>query len=395
MIKKEDLPALVVGIMSTFAGIGIARFAYTPLLPELILQDWFSSGQAVYLGAANLLGYLIGALSAFRLSETFSPSSLIRLCLVCICLSFIFCAQPNSFEYFFIWRFIAGVAGAILMVIGPSEALSATPATRRRSVGTLVFIGIGLGAVISAVIVPLLLQVNLFITWVSLAGIVIFIGTLCHFGLKKLPSKPLQNDLSPKKTSDSHKPKAIVFLLIVAYALDAVGFIPHTVFWADYVARELELGINIASTQWLVFGFGAMCGPILVGVIAHRLGLRHALLIAFLFKAIAVFLPAISDSLIILTISSFVVGALVPGIVALSSGRISELVGAKKHKRYWGLATATFAITQAISAYGMSFFYNLWSSYIYLFYIGSTAIVCGFFLIFFGEIIFTEKINTK
>lgn len=387
MIKKEDHPAIIVGIMATLAGIGIARFAYTPLLPELVQQGWFSGGQAAYLGAANLLGYLIGALSAFRLSESFAPSSVIRLCLVCICLSFIFCAQPNSFEWFFIWRFIAGIAGAILMVVGPAEALACTPLSRRTSVGTLVFIGIGLGAVISAITVPLLLQINLFITWISLGGIIIFIGILCHFALKKLPNKAFKKEVTSEQTTANHKTKTIVFLLISAYALDAVGFIPHTVFWADYVARELGLGINIASTQWLIFGIGAILGPIFVGITAHKVGLSYALLIAFLFKAIAVFLPTLSDSLIILTISSFIVGALVPGIVALASGRIAELVGARKHKQFWGLATATFAIAQAISGYGMSLIYNLWESYIYLFYIGSTAIVCGFFLLFIGEIV--------
>jgi predicted MFS family arabinose efflux permease len=395
MIKKEDLPAIVVGIMATLAGIGIARFAYTPLLPELVQQGWFSGGQAAYLGAANLLGYLIGALSAFRLSESFAPSSVIRLCLVSICLSFIFCAQPNSFEWFFIWRFIAGAAGAILMVVGPAEALACTPLSRRTSVGTLVFIGIGLGAVISAITVPLLLQINLFITWISLGGIIILIGILCHFALKNLPNKALKNDLSSEQTTANHKTKTIVFLLIAAYALDAVGFIPHTVFWADYVARELGLGINIASTQWLVFGIGAMLGPIFVGITAHKVGLSYALLIAFLFKAVAVFLPTLSDSLIILTISSFIVGALVPGIVALASGRIAELVGARKHKQYWGLATATFAIAQAISGYSMSLIYNLWESYIYLFYIGSTAIVCGYFLLFIGEIVIAKKNQNK
>ena len=134
-----------------------------------------------------------------------------------------------------------------------------------------------------------------------------------------------------------------------------------------------------------------MLGPIFVGYIAHKVGLSYALLIAFLCKAVAVFIPTLSDSLIILTISSFIVGALVPGIVALASGRIAELVGARKHKQYWGLATATFAIAQAVSGYGMSLFYNLWQSYIYLFYIGSTAIFFGYLLIFLGEMVLTTN----
>ena len=58
--------------MATLAGIGIARFAYTPLLPAIIQEGWFTASQGAYLGAANLLGYFIGALAAHSLSERFS-----------------------------------------------------------------------------------------------------------------------------------------------------------------------------------------------------------------------------------------------------------------------------------------------------------------------------------
>jgi len=36
--------------------LGLARFAYTPLIPALIAAKWFSPAEAVYLGAANLAG---------------------------------------------------------------------------------------------------------------------------------------------------------------------------------------------------------------------------------------------------------------------------------------------------------------------------------------------------
>ena len=63
-LTTDDLPALMTGIMATLAAIGIARFAYTPLLPAIIQQGWFTASQGAYLGAANLLGYFIGALAA-------------------------------------------------------------------------------------------------------------------------------------------------------------------------------------------------------------------------------------------------------------------------------------------------------------------------------------------
>jgi hypothetical protein len=54
------------GVLCAFCasliGIGLARFAYSPLLPAIVGAHWFQPGTAAYLGAANLAGYLVGAL---------------------------------------------------------------------------------------------------------------------------------------------------------------------------------------------------------------------------------------------------------------------------------------------------------------------------------------------
>ena len=53
-------------------GIGLARFACTPLLPAIINAHWFSPSDAAYLGAANLAGYLAGAALGRPISERLS-----------------------------------------------------------------------------------------------------------------------------------------------------------------------------------------------------------------------------------------------------------------------------------------------------------------------------------
>ena len=70
-----------------------------------------------------------------------------------------------------------------------------------------------------------------------------------------------------------------------------------------------------------------------------------------------------------------------PCIVALTSGRLGELVGPFAHKKLWGRATAAFAAAQAIAGYGMSALYDLWGSYAPLFAIGGFLLAGGFALI--------------
>nr|WP_273423967.1 YbfB/YjiJ family MFS transporter [Halomonas sp.] len=379
-LTTNDLPALMTGIMATLAAIGIARFAYTPLLPAIIQEGWFTASQGAYLGAANLLGYFIGALAAHSLSEHFSPRLVMAASFAGIVLSFVLCAGAGGFLWFFFWRLVSGVAGAILMVVGPSLALAATPPERRTRVGALVFTGIGFGALLSAFIVPLLLALSLSVTWGTLGLLCIAAGLLCDWGVAHL-DPPIT--ASPRGNSPSGHAgvKVMVLLVIGAYALDAIGFVPHTVFWVDYLARENALGNQAAALQWGIFGLGALCGPFMVGALAHRVGWQGGLMIAFAAKAAAVLLPVFSLALLSQSVSSFMVGAMIPGIVALTSGRLAELVGPTAHKKLWGQATAAFAAAQAVAGYAMSALYGSWGSYTPLFAISGLILVAGFLLV--------------
>ena len=42
--------ATLAGLCASLVGIGLARFAYTPLIPALIAAGWFSPAAAAYLG---------------------------------------------------------------------------------------------------------------------------------------------------------------------------------------------------------------------------------------------------------------------------------------------------------------------------------------------------------
>ncbi len=380
MLVRHDVPALLTGLMATLVGIGVARFAYTPLLPALIDQGWFSASQAAYLGAANLLGYFIGALSAHALSERFSIRGVMACAFASTALSFLLCAGPGAFAWFFFWRLVSGVAGAILMVVGPSLALSATPAGRRASVGALVFTGIGLGALLSATVVPLLVGFSLSATWLALGMLTVLAGLVGYWGLSRL-STAQPHSTATNESAHVTGPAITVGLVITAYALDAAGFVPHTVFWVDYLAREADLGAGAASLQWAIFGIGAVLGPLLAGLVARRLGWHYSLTLAFLAKALAVALPLFSVALLSRSLSSLVVGAMIPGIVALTSGRLAELVGPTAHKRLWGRATAAFAAAQALSGYGMSALYDALGTYSPLFAIGSALLAGGLALV--------------
>lgn len=381
MIKRNDLPPLLTGMMATLAGIGFARFAYTPLIPVLVLQGWFDASAAIYLGAANLLGYLLGALVAHRLSERFGARPLLAFCFISIALSFFCSAAPGSFAWFFVWRLISGITGAILVVVGPSLALTRAPVARRTVVGPLVFCGIGLGALLSATLLPLLIQYDLMWSWLILGGLSLLAGLVCDRGLTRLPPAAAAIPSADVGAGVSRVVGASVVLVILAYAMDAAGFIPHTVFWVDYLAREQGQSSSAAAAQWAMFGAGAIIGPLVAGLLVSRFGWHRSLATGYLIKSLAIALPLFASGLISNSISAFLVGALVPGLVAMTSGRLAELGGPAEHKRLWGYATAAFAVLQAASGYAMSGLYEMIGSYQPLFALGSALLGVGLLLI--------------
>jgi predicted MFS family arabinose efflux permease len=356
-------------------GIGLARFAYTPLLPAIIAGHWFEPSSAAYLGAANLAGYLAGALLGRPISARLSIVMTLRTMMLMATAAFFACAFPVNFLWFFVWRFVAGVAGGALMVLAAPTVLPHVPASRRGLAGGVIFMGVGAGVAASGTLVPLLLQQGLRQTWFGLGGLSLLLTIIAWVGWPR--------DTAPATTTAHHvlapRRKALR-ALYAEYGLNAAGWVPHMIFLVDFVARGLGQGIQVGAEYWVLFGLGATFGPILAGHLADRAGFGAALRLAFLLEAIAVAIPAFGLGQAWLIVSSVVVGAFVTGTVPLMLGRIGELLPhhPAQQKAAWSMATVAFALCQAASAYALSFvFSQSGGNYRLLFSIGAIAMVAA------------------
>ena len=87
------------GLAALLVGIGLSRFGYAPLIPALIQAGLFDAGQASYLGATNLAGYVVGAILAPHLAVGRSAVGLMRGSMVLATASFVACALPLGFAW--------------------------------------------------------------------------------------------------------------------------------------------------------------------------------------------------------------------------------------------------------------------------------------------------------
>jgi predicted MFS family arabinose efflux permease len=363
------------GLCANLVGIGLARFAYTPLIPALIAAQWLLPAQAVYLGAANLAGYLAGALLARRMTALVSSAIVLRTMMLLATGAFFACALPLSLTWLSAWRFGAGVAGGALMVLAASTVLAHVSPTRRGIVGGVVFTGVGLGIAASGLLVPLLLRQGLAATWCGL-GLLSLVLTLAAW--RGWPAEravaAAERDAPPRAGAHPTSRRALR-ALYAEYALNAVGLVPHMVFLVDFVARGLGRGIAAGAQDWVVYGIGAIVGPVVAGRLADAIGFGRALRVAYIVQALAVAALAVTTGTAVLVASSFVVGAFTPGIVPLVLGRVHELCDVHDHKRGWSIATTAFALGQAGAAYGCAALFAGTGDYRLLFILGSAALL--------------------
>ncbi|HEU4373808.1 MAG TPA: YbfB/YjiJ family MFS transporter, partial [Telluria sp.] len=286
-------------------------------------------------------------------------------------LSFFSCGwRGGGLAWFLCWRTIAGACGAILMVQAPVLILPRTPVARRGRVGGVIFSGVGLGIVASATVVPGLVHHGLALTWLTLGAICLLLtaATWRYWGAAPVTAPPARTRLAWPRLP------APVMLLLAAYALNAVGYLPHTLFWADYITHELHRPLAEAGFFWACFGAGAACGPYLTGALADRIGLSATLFIAFGLKAAGVALPLVASGGAALLVSSVLVGFFSPGIVGAASSYALEIGGVDEHRGYWTAMNFGFSLAQAGAASVMVSIMSARQSYAVLFAISASAL---------------------
>ncbi|CAK2482243.1 putative MFS family arabinose efflux permease [Vibrio crassostreae] len=376
--------ATFAGFAATLVGNGIGRFAYIALMPVLIQSGWFSSEDASTLSAATLIGYIFGAPASSFLQRYCSTGTLIRASLLLSSFSYLGCALKSApFEWFLTLRTIAGMSGAILMVLAPPMIASLHPKEMKARISGVVFSGIGLGAMISGTIIPLLIYQSVESAWLGV-GAIAFLATVLTWKTWSLEAKQSHCAMSPASFKDlSKRKRTSIRFVLLAYTFSAIGYLPHTLFWVDYIVRELGMSFTSGGFYWAVFGIGAAIGPIVTGVLGDKVGLKKALLAAFICKATGVALPLMHTGEVALFVSSLLVGMFTPGIVTLVSTYTLELVGTQLHTKSWGAMTMAFAVSQGVVGFVMAQYAPQLTSYNVLFMLSASALILSILCIAF------------
>ena len=301
-------PARLILILSLAPtlGLGIGRFAYALVLPDMRDALGWSYSAAGFMNAINAAGYLGGALIASRLIKRFGLAATVRwgtlICVASLALS----ALSGNFVVLSLARLLVGLGAAALFIGG--AALAATIAQSRPERAnfllSLFYAGPGLGILSSGLIAPFVLQAfgpgSWWIVWwaMTLLTAVMAIPLL----LAPIDAKASVADATPT-------PFAIgpVLIYLIGYFLFGAGYIAYMTFMIAYI-RDAGGGAAAQSAFWCLIGLSAFVTPWLWHRVLARDsgGVSTAIILGV--NAIGAALPLLGHSAAWLTASALVFG---------------------------------------------------------------------------------------
>jgi len=358
--------------LATCLGIGVFRFSYTALMPIMIEQYHWTHDFASFLGSANLLGYLMGTLLALlSIKEKYVPSMIV-LSTITGSLSLLCCSfMDMPLVWFIFWRTISGIAGGLLMILAPSFAMKHIPTTQRLKVNFLGFSGIGVGVLSATIIIPLLKNMPVHYVWDIFAGISL-LGSLTLYCL--LSSNTAQIIKPPSPTLQALQKSRLGLVIIIAYMCSAFAYIPHSLFWMDYLSGTLHFPLQQRNLFWVLYGVGSCIGAFVAYCLSRIMDYLQTIKWLYAIYCLAVVLPFFSQTTSLLALSSLLTGLLTPATVFISSYSLLQIYE-QRYQKLWSLATIGFASTQLLGGVVISTLHHLHWSYAHLFLLGGIVLL--------------------
>jgi predicted MFS family arabinose efflux permease len=339
--SQPDRPARRILILSLAptVGLGIGRFAYSLVLPDMRDTLGWSYSVAGFLNTVNAAGYLAGAMVAARLIRRFGPAAIVRWSTLACVLSLALSAISGNLVVLSFARLLVGIGAAAAFVAGAALAARIAQAWPARTdfLLSLFYAGPGLGIVTSGLVAPFVLQAfgpgSWWIVWWAM--------TLLSIALTiPLLTSPIDAGNSSADAVSARFAVRPILIYLAGYFLYGAGYIAYMTFMIAYV-RDAGGGAAAQSAFWCLIGASAFLTPwVWRRVLARdRGGSSTAIVLGV--NALGAALPLFGHSALLLTISALVFGVSFFAIV----GSTTAFVRFNSPQAAWpkGIAAMTIA----------------------------------------------------
>ena len=309
-------PARLILILSLTpaVGLGIGRFAYSLVLPDMREALGWSYSAAGFLNTINAAGYLAGALVASRIAKRFGLAAAVRWGTLACVISLALCALTGNFYVLSFARLLIGFGAAVGFVTGAALAATIAQSAPARAdfLLSLFYAGPGLGILSSGLIAPFMLQAlgpgSWWVVWwaMTLLSVVLTVPLLWA---------PIDVSTGSSGTANARFSIRPVLIYLFGYFMFGAGYIAYMTFMIAYV-RDAGGSASAQSAFWCLIGLSAFVTPWLWRrVLAqHNGGLSTAIILGV--NAIGAALPMLGHSPAWLAVSALIFGVSFFAVVA-------------------------------------------------------------------------------
>lgn len=317
--QPNRFTVMFAGVCALILTMGIARYAFTPMIPHMQNQTGMSESLAGFLAGWSYIGYLVGLFIVWlmrdlRLKDYFYRYGLFIAVFTTAIMSF----HDHSLVWY-LSRFFAGVSTAFGFMLGTGLVLKWLIHNNQKQEMGLHFAGVGLGIVLSAMVVHfatafLLDNYGWRAQWLCLAAVGLVLSIPAFFLMPLPEAEQIENAGKIDKTNEPSKRWLI--LLTIAYI--CAGFsntvnITFTSLITEYIPLE-DQGTNM----WLYVGLAAAPAPFIWDRYARKVGYLNSIRAAFAINIASNFLMTASTSYFAILLSSILFGFAFMGIVSLT-----------------------------------------------------------------------------
>jgi predicted MFS family arabinose efflux permease len=332
-------------------GLGIGRFAYSLVLPDMRDSLGWSYSTAGFMNTVNAAGYMIGALGAaavVRRTGLFRATWLGTLaCIVSLAL----CALSGHVVVFSLGRLLSGIGAAVAFVGGGALAATIAQAYPARAalLLSLFYTGPGTGLIASGLAAPFLLAGfgpgSWWIVWLAMTAI------------SALMAVPLVIHRMPEPAQDAAQDAATaavrlrpILPLLAGYFLFGAGYIAYMTFMIAYV-RDAGGGAVAQSAFWCLIGLSAYTSPwIWRSLIARgQSGLSCAILIGV--TMLGTVLALLGTAPWLFAASAFVFGSAFFAVVTSTTAFTRLNYPPAAWPKVIGVMTITFSLGQTLGPF--------------------------------------------
>lgn len=305
---------ITAGICALVLTVGLARFAYTPLLPVMRLDAGLTAAGGGWLATFNYLGYLAGTVLVARVGDMQLKFRFYRIGLVLAVVSTGLMGTTTDMAFWGVLRFVAGLSSTAGLLLASGLVLNWLLAHQRRPQLGLHFAGLGVGIAVSGLAAAAMAdQLVSSRQWIAL-------GTLAVvFLIPAWAWMPPPAAISSTTGANAPPPpgRRWRWLLIASYFCAGVGFVVSATFIVAILVQTPAFAGH-GSWVWMLVGLTAIPSTFAWDRLSNRLGLIRALMLAYALQATSFVLPLLDGGLWAGAASAVLFGLTFAGIVSLT-----------------------------------------------------------------------------